>query len=285
MFTAKIANYFGSGNETTDLPGGGWTRNVLSCKLGRYRVRIIQQSEVISNKIKAEGFVYTTDLEIFGVRNFIEGKNISYDLCSLLPIASSSQVVPFQFSFQNEGNRPTVVGQEAKFFRPLLNIKRGTIIKDFLESTWPQFRKNKRKRKLREVIELLTVAEVTTQPLEVRLALIFIVFENLKGTYAKSKGYPFVKGYYVNPNNHKHRLKFKLLLEKMLNEEGMKPALRRLISLRNEIIHFGLSRKPYESLRKHYETCMDIVQEYLLRYLGYEGHFLIYSTLGRGTIN
>jgi len=62
--------------------------------------------------------------------------------------------------------------------------------------------------------------------------------------------------------------------------------LRRITNLRNEIIHFGLSRKPYTSLRKNYDFCHDIVREYLLRLLGYKGEYLIYSkeSMGVGCI-
>jgi hypothetical protein len=283
MFTAKVANYFGMGNERTVYPDGGWAWNVLVCKLGRYKVRIIQKRDIISNKIKAEGLVYTSDFEIIGVRNFVEGKNVTFDICCLLSLASLSQVVPFHYEFKEKGIRHNVIA-EAKFFRPLLTIKCGETIQKYLELTWPHYRKLKRKRKLAEVIEMINIAELNSQPLEVRLALVFIILENLKGTYAKMKGYPFIRGFYVDPTNNKLRLNFKVLLTEMLSEQGMSPALIRIITLRNEIIHFGLSRKPYESLRKNYEACQDIVQEYLLRLLGYKGHFQIYSTKGSGEI-
>ena len=134
---------------------------------------------------------------------------------------------------------------------------------------------------------MLTIAELPVQPLEVKLAQIFIVMENLKGTFATKTGIPFFKGYFQDnayPNRPLHkqpRIGFEALLTSMFKDVGMKPSLRRIVRLRNEIIHFGLSRKPYSSLRKDYDYCHDVVREYLLRLLNYEGEYLLYSKASR----
>lgn len=69
----------------------------------------------------------------------------------------------------------------------------------------------------------------------------------------------------------------------MFEDVGMNPRLKQVVRLRNEIIHFGLSRKPYASLRKDYDYCHDIVREYLLRLLCYDGEYLLYSHGARTT--
>jgi hypothetical protein len=52
-FTAEIANYLGHGNERSDYPDGGWSWNILSVKVSRYKIKIIQDREIISNKVRA----------------------------------------------------------------------------------------------------------------------------------------------------------------------------------------------------------------------------------------
>ena len=227
--------------------------------------------------------MFTSRIEIGGVKQFSEGESIVDDVCRLLAFAAISQVVPFEYRMGRHVKRISVSGQSWQF-RPVISIIDGDITASYLEKVWPIYRKEKRRRKLAEVIEMLTFAELPLQPLEIRLAQIFIILENLKGTYARARGYPFVKGRFRRASSppktdpSKERTwSFEELLTEMLNEVKMKPRLRRVIQLRNEIIHFGLSRKPYESLIKQYDSCQDIVREYLLRFLGYDGLYLVYS--------
>ncbi|RJX32576.1 MAG: hypothetical protein C4531_06345 [Desulfurivibrio sp.] len=283
MLIAQVANFFGQGVDRTNYEDGSWSRNVIPLKLGRYRVKITQNDLVMSNRAKAEGFVHTSEIKIERVRSFEEGKRVMEDLCRLLSLAAISQVRPFSYEYSNRQNSYSVSGQ-SMFWRPLLDIQNGEAVQSFVEQVWPRFRKLKRSRKLPEVIEMLTVAELPFQPLEVKLAQVFIILENLKGTFARSNNIPFAKGFFrgisfppkANPAKEKP-LGFEQLLKNMLGEVGMKPSLRRVVGLRNEIIHFGLSRKTYESLFKHYETCQDLIREYLLRLLGYHGRYWIYS--------
>ena len=286
MFTAKVANYFGHGNERTDFPNGSWSWNVLSVNVSKYCIRIIQRPNVIANKTKAEGMIYTSDIEVFGVNRYREGERIVNDLCRILSLASFSQVVPFNYNYDGCG-RTINISAEAMFFRPLINIKDGKKTQQYIEKVWVKYRKKKNSRKLAEVIEMLTIAELPVQPLEVKLAQIFVVLENLKSTYAKSQKIPFHSGFYRKISSPPKELKkeprysFNELLTKMFFDVGMKPSLKKILNLRNEIIHFGLSRKPYRSLRKDYDFCHDIVREYLLRFLGYEGNYLLYSHAAR----
>ena len=273
LFTARVLNYFGQGNTRTDYPGGGWSRNVLCLKLGRYQIRVVQDRNVISNKIKREGQVHTTDIKVTGVKKFEEGVSVVNDICSLLSLASFSQVTPFQYSFSGQGKRFNISAQ-TMYFRPLIEIMDGNKTQVYLEKIWMSYRKNKRSRKLAEVIRMLTIAELPVQPLEVQLAQMFIVMENLKSTFARKSRIPFCEGFFRNcrrpskPLYKQPTIGFETLLTLMFKDVGMNPSLRRVTKLRNEIIHFGLSRKPYRSLIRDYEYCHDVVREYLLRLLG-----------------
>lgn len=286
MFTAKVANYFGIGNETTEFSDGSWSWNVLSIKVSKYRIRVIQRTDIIANKVKAEGMIYTSDIEISGVSRYEEGERIVNDLCRILSLASFSQVVPFNYSYAG-CSRTMNISADSMYFRPLIQIKDGEETQQYIEKIWAKYRVTKKSRKLAEIIDMLTIAELPVQPLEVKLAQIFVVLENLKSTYAKSQKIPFHKGFYrkvsLQPKklNSEPKYSFKELLAKMFSDVGMNPSLKRILNLRNEIIHFGLSRKPYHSLRKDYDFCHDIVREYLLRFLEYDGYYMVYSSAAR----
>lgn len=283
MFIAKVANYFGHGGEKKHCGNGSWYLGTISMKLGKHRVVLEQDKSVVTNKMDYKGTIHTSVISVSGVKSYSEGESIVRDICCLLSLASTSQVVAYQYDFEGHTKIISVRG-EAMYFRPLLEIHDGKLIKSYLEQVWKNYRKLKRPRKLAEVIDMLTTCELPKLPLEIQLGQIFIILENLKSTYAKYSGIPFIAGYFrvisSPPKQNPKReptLSFKDLLEKMLIAENMNPRTKRIINLRNEIVHFGLSRKPYESLRKNYEYCHDIVREYLLRILGYSGDFLIYS--------
>lgn len=283
MFVARIANFFGHGNQFTHYPDGRSIMNVLAVRLPRYRIRIIQDPRISNNSLKPGRPTVTSDVEIEGVKRFSEGENIVFDLCHLLSFAAVSQVVPVEFGFKGQTTRIGIAGG-SWLFRPVIEIENGSATEGYLEKTWAQYRKEKRRRKLPEVIEMLVFSDSPSLPLETRLLHTFVVLENLKATYARSKGIPFVKGFFrklsdppkANPKKEE-TFSFQELLKAMFHDVGMAPTLRRLVKLRNEIIHFGLSKKPYESLIKNHESAQDIIREYLLRLLEYEGPYLIYS--------
>lgn len=279
MFIASLVNYFGLGCEGKYNPDGFWCLSLISMKLGKYEVLLEQDQSIISMKDRPKGMYHTSTLKISGIRSYSEGEKVVHDICALLSLASMSQVRAYHLEFEGQNRRFSVVG-EAMYFRPLIDTNNGGNVKKFLERSWPAYRKLKRSRKLAEVIYMLTTCELPKLPLEVRLGQIFIVLENLKSTYARFSKIPFVEGSYreisnpPKPNPIKERkLFFEELLKRMFKSAGMTVRLRRIIKLRNEIIHFGLSRKPYESLRKNYDFCHDIVREYLLRLLGYKGEY------------
>ncbi len=289
MFVAKLSNYFGLGIERKYFNDNSFTLSLISCRLGKYRVLIDQHVINVSSEDMKSKIFHTTTLKIQGIKSFSEGKSVTEDICSLLSFASMSQVVAYEFEFKQSIKRISVIAQ-ALLFRPVIDTNDGQLIKSFLESTWVNYRKLKRRRKLNEVIHMLTTCELTNLPLEVKLGQIFIILENLKSTYAKYCGIPFINGFYReistppknNPNKEK-RLSFENLLSQMLKDVNIKVGLKRIVRLRNEIIHFGLSRKPYLSLNNNYDFCHDVVREYLLKTLGYHGNYLIYSKACRQT--
>lgn len=282
LFQAKVANYIGIGIDWSCIEKKNY-RNTIKLKLGQYKVKLIQEKVVFSHEIKSGDIYHTTNLEIKGIKKLKEGEKVVNNICSLLSLASTSQVVPFKYKFKGQSKK-ILINRKVICRLPLIEINNGNSVKDFLESTWTTFRKLKTERKLTEVIDMLTYAELPIQPLEIKLAQIFIILENLKATNADVKGIPFKNGFYKKVSSppktnlaKEKNYSFEELMKLMFNEVGMNPSLKRIKTLRNQIIHFGLSKRPYDSLQKHYGFCQNIVREYLLRKLNFHGSYLIYS--------
>ena len=60
----------------------------------------------------------------------------------------------------------------------------------------------------------------------------------------------------------------------------MRKGLKQIVSLRNEIIHSGLSRKSHSRQMIMFERIQDLVREYIFRLLGYRGEFFTYASQG-----
>jgi len=126
---------------------------------------------------------------------------------------------------------------------------------------------------------MLVLAETRSLPLELKLATMFILLENLKSSFAKEQGYAFRKGYYRKSSGDVWS--FEALLSEMFGRVGMSSLdLSAIVDLRNEIIHSGISQTSFEHQFDIYENCQDLIREYLLRLLGYTGEFLLYSGSG-----
>jgi len=195
------------------------------------------------------------------------GLRFSDDVAWLLAFATLSEVQVSSWTFNKKTVHRGIHGT-ARVFRPPLNLGNGEQMKRYLEEVWPRFRRFKRQRKLREVIHYLLVADRDGQPVEVQLALLAIVLENLKSTWARAKRVPVKKGRFVRPNSWDGDsgswVGFEELLRRMLSEVGMRPGLKRIVKARNEIVHEGLSKRGAERVSWYYEKCMGLVQEYLL---------------------
>ncbi len=163
-------------------------------------------------------------------------------------------------------------------FRPVIELRDGTVVREFVERTWERFQNEKARRKLREVFDYLVTADLPEQPIEVRLLLGFIILENLKSTYARCEGYPKKKDRYRDPESGKV-LTFEELLVAMFGKQEMQVQLPDLIKWRNQMVHFGLSEDTRDNEMMAYEAMRSTIQEYLLRVIGYVGRYHHYRAM------
>ena len=285
--TAYVANCIMAGDEITHLPDGSWIRDVVSFKCNKWEFKFRQHRNVVQSEIEPlKGtFCETSTVEVEGVNPNQVDKVLKTldDICWLLTFACQSRVLCYGYEFETTKHLKSVFGS-TNYFRPPIEIKDGAVIKDFIEQTYPVFHKLNKKRKLTVIFDYLVEADKLNQPIEVRLLLLFVTLESLKDTYAKEKGYPFIKNHYRKParelNKSGESFKFEELLLQMLQSVNMRRSLKQVVALRNEIIHSGLSRKPHSRQWEMYERIQDIIREYLIRVLAYDGAFYTYASAG-----
>jgi hypothetical protein len=262
-----IANCPVGGEAVTRLPKGGWKRDRIDLYLGGFPV-ILRQTDcgMPGRHREAEGHtVHTTTLEFgdISTNKRKRAERIADDLAWLLSAATMSPVRPFSYQF-GRGSRTHTITNRTSIFRPLIEIANGKAVRVFVQSTWPNFRRLKRARKLAAVIDYLVIAEQPDQPIEVSTLLVFTALEALNSTHSPGR-----------------RQAFEKRIERMLAGVGMRRGLKQLVALRNRLVHEGLAGISHSTLRSHHDRLHDIVREYLLRLLSYRGRYLLYSGASR----
>jgi hypothetical protein len=280
-----LLNCFIGGETATTQSDGSSIMNRIDLEFGGRDITIIQRPEIIRAKPSEHRgqAVPTTTVVVRNVE--IDEREAVLDLLrglsSLLSFATGSDVALYEWSHQGGevlGGGWSVVAHMG-YFRPPFDIRDGKAIGTYLELVWREYFRLEQTRQLRVAIHMLVLAETRSLPLELKLATMFILLENLKSTFADEQGYPFHDGYYRKASGKVWS--FKALLSDMFKKVGMpSPNLSAIVDLRNEIIHSGISQTSFEHQRDIYDNCQDLMREYLLRLLGYTGDFLLYSGCG-----
>jgi hypothetical protein len=278
-------NCFIGGETVTVQPDGSPIKNKIELAFGGHNVTIIQRPEIISAKrSEYRGLtVPTTSVVVHNV-DVEEREKILHllrGLAHLLSFATCSDVAFYQW--EHPGSRPSGGGWSVVarmgYFRPPFNISDGKAIRTYLERVWREYFRLEERRKLPVAIHLFVLAETRSLPLELKLATMFILLENLKSSHAEEQGYPFEDGYFRKASGKKWS--FKALLLDMFKQVHMpSPDLSAIVDLRNDIIHSGISQTSGDHQQDIYDNCQDLVREYLLRLLDYTGNFRLYSDRG-----
>lgn len=278
-----LSNFLVSGIEVTDTKNGGFVRNKISLNVAGLNIEIYQDPEFINaKKSELQGqFLESTQLIVKGIdEGDIERVvDIVQKISNLLSFAVCSEVRFYSWHLK-DAYRSRVWNVRARYcyFRPPFCCAETSHIKKLIETCFDSYSDLHEKRSMSVVIDLLNIPEVDNLPIELKLATLFILLENLKSTYAKSKNYKYKKGAYWTGDNSKYS--FQTLLTEMFNEVGINIDLKQIKNLRNEIVHSGLSQLLYDDQFSAYAICRDIVTEYILRLIGYSGEFSPYESRG-----
>lgn len=288
-YCAYYANCLSGGDTISADPGGGWIRDKIIWNFNGHKIILHQNKDIITKPIGELRNIWIASSKLI-IKNIPLSKvkyaeNISKDIGWLLSFAGYSRVCVYGNEYPSGSGSLklfSTVGV-SRYFRPTIDIRHGKKVKDFIEQCLPNYRKLKRKRKLPEIFDMLISSEASI-PIELRLVSVFIALESLKDTFAKVNGIPYANGFFrilstpPKANIGKEKIySFEKLLSLMLKEYNIEKGLKRIITLRNDLIHSGISRRPYASKMKIFETCHDVIRLYLLKLLGYSGKYCCYS--------
>lgn len=277
-----LSNCLIGGERITRQADGGRPRNRIELQLDRHEVTILQHRDIIKGSVnKLKGYsIAGTELIIRRVseRSLPAALRCAHNVSCLLGFASLSPIAAYGYEYPAKSGRKSFESARgvAQYFKPTIEIRDGTVVRNYLEHTYPQYKKLNKVRRLDVFIDYLINAERREQPVEIQLLMAFVALEGLKHTYAKSRGLPYIKGSFrkrPRPKKGRDTYSFEELLEMMMKDVGMRRGLKRLINLRNEIIHAGIAMRRHQSLSRMYDRCHNILREYLLRLLGYRGTY------------
>ncbi len=277
-----LSNFLAVGIETTEKEKGGWIRNKIPLSVAGLNIEIIQDPKFINiNQTELRGqFVESTKLIVKNVdeSNLEPVLTIVKNISNLLSFATSSEVCFYGWSIDGtqQSHQWSVRARYCSFRAPFCCVDTSNI-KMLIETCYESYSQIHQPRALNVVVNMLNTPEVNNLQLELKLATMFILLENLKSTYADSKGYKF-KGCYKTVDNKNYT--FESLLLEMFCVVKMDVSLTKIKSLRNEIIHSGLSKVSIDEKVAIYADCRDIVTEYFLRLIGFKGDFSPYESLG-----
>ena len=290
-FRAYIANCTVAGMEITGNEIS-WVRATINFEISGRVFTLKQHKNIVKgnfDKLKGQ-FCETSELIVKDVKEGdLSGvESDIHKLCWLLSFACLSAVVFYGYDYpanQNTGRR-WAAGGRLDFFRPTIEIRDGEIVKLFIEQTFNNYKSLESSRKLNVAIHYMLLIENNNLPTEAKLALTFVLLENLKSSFAHSKNIPYIDGFFrqgKNPNKKSATYGFMELAKMMFNEVGINKDLSQVKDTRNEIIHSGLTQLSQDSAIKLHDDIHDLCREYLLRLLGYRGEYLLYSS-GSNTV-
>lgn len=288
---AFVANCLMGGDNITQT-GDSWIRDLVVFDCGGYQFRFSQKPEVINGNVdQFKGrFFPTTEVVVSDIRPG-QGDKVKAALgriCWLLSFAGGCRVICYGHEYPNGSGLTHFISVSgiARYFRPAFEIQDGTQVKVFVEQTYETYRRLEKLRNLNIVIDYLIQADRAGQPTEICLVLIFVTLESLKDTFARSQSIPYRKGYFrkppIKPGKEGAKYSFEELVTLMLRQVGMRRGVKRLVKLRNDLIHSGLSRKPHKRQWALYADIHDLIREYMLRLLGYRGRYSPYAFERRG---
>lgn len=120
------------------------------------------------------------------------------DLCWLLSFAQQSPVRRYRYRISAGEYGTSCSGIVINPLRSIIDDC-GKIIREFLEQTFPTFKKIKEIRQLTVVFGYLCEANRSSLALEITLISHYIAIENLKNTFALEQGYKYKDGKYSHP--------------------------------------------------------------------------------------
>jgi hypothetical protein len=203
-------------------------------------------------------------------------------ICWLLAFATQSHVVYYKYHYPDGSPRSCrTVNRPGQNVDAVFDPTLGSEIRRFVDLAYPLFKALEGTRSLTVVIDYMLQSARPGLPLECKLVFMFVLLENIKHTYGTQQQYASKSGKFVDPTTKKP-LHFQDIMNRMFGAVGMAPNLQGLVKLRNLVIHTGMAGLNPSQQQQAYDEANDLIREYVLRLLGYTGHFNV-SRLGGST--
>lgn len=279
-----VSNFLANGASSRKNDSGDYV-GVLTLEVDGYSVELEQVFVPIGKDVKKHNGkkIGTTEIIVRKVESKDTKKVLKMcdRLCWLMTLAGLTMSCRYAYDYPDGQRREerTVIGSLNKF-RPTLNLEDGKSVQTYMQNGYSQFKKYEKARDLTAVINYLANAHSHEMPLQFKLLGCFVVLESLKSTFAENSSIPFIAGSYrkgKNPTRKSPKYTFEELVKMMLREQGLKFGLRRIIKLRNDIVHTGYTKRTFKHQLTQFERINDILRVYLLSLLNYEGEYPVYS--------
>jgi hypothetical protein len=155
-------------------------------------------------------------------------------------------------------------------------------VQKFMEQCYPQYVASRSSRQLHVVIDYIHHSIFQGLAEEVKIALACVTFECLRDNWARADGYPHLNGYFREKGStgaNPPRVGIERHLSEMFQQVGIGAAAaqadaKRIIDIRNEVLHTGLFQDVNN--HQHFEFLETTLRTYVLRLLGYTGHYFAY---------
>ena len=260
----------------------------LSLSLENKNITILQNPFIINeNNLRDKfhgSFVKSTIIKVADVElnEVDEVKKIILSLCNLLSFITCSEVVFYGQEYPKHTSYHPGIGK-TNIYHPLVEIKDGKLVREFIETTWNKFRQIEQSRELWHIFDYIHHAISPGPKIESKLIFSFIILESLKYTYANSRNIPSDKRGFLKPkkrnllsliSNKKKYYRFEELLKLMPKEVGIIKTNRKLlVKMRNEVIHSGILINDYSTNFSMYREVQNLIRDYLVKLLGYNGYY------------
>lgn len=227
------------------------------------------------------------------------------NLCWLLSFAQQSPVRRYSYKIGSAEYETNCSGAVVNPLRTIIEDS-GKEIRNFIEQTYPTFKKLKSIRQLTVVFGYLCEANRSTLALEITLISYHVAIENLKNTFALEQGYIYKDGKYSHPlyppqdyhcknkeeycfdemtAQYIHKLYGKCGSTEMTKRMFISAKFKRaeispFLKKRNKIIHEGIllpfgDENYMEQAIEDRRNVSDLLRKYLLTLLNYKGSYYL----------
>lgn len=272
--SAQLANLFALGEKPYTDPSGGWWLATTEVQLGHDRAVLRQHREALdAPRGVVAGPILSTQVHLETARPCSPKTALAKlrDLAALLSFATMERVQVVSARYDGGLAQAFACMPPMLSHSPVIDPADGQLLRQFLEGAWLPYRAGLRKDRPDVAMEYLLMGEHPGLPAEVRITLAFVALESLKFRYALSrfdrKGHSFLVG--------KRPQSFRMLTRRMLRDRGIEQPIKRLIDLRNALVHTGLANARPGHLRRYERDVRALSIRYILRTLGHAGPFSI----------